>query len=83
MSLTSRKASKQVERRTLGFLKCSLIEYEIWEHPTCCNNENSFFFFSLSKNRSQCSDPRGRERMKKDAWFSKTPDYIVTVYVKG
>lgn len=42
-----------------------------------------FFFFSLSKNRSQCSDPRGRERMKKDAWFSKTPDYIVTVYVKG
>lgn len=45
MSLTSRKASKQVERRTLGFLKCSLIEYEIWEHPTCCNNENSFFFF--------------------------------------
>jgi len=44
MSITSRSASEQVERRTLGFLKRSLIEYEIWEHPTCFNNENFFFF---------------------------------------
>lgn len=41
-----------------------------------------FFFPPMYKNRSQCSDPRGRERMKKMC-FSKTPDYIVTICAKG
>lgn len=83
MSITGRNASKQVERRTLGFLKCSLIEYEIWEHPTCFNNENSlFFFFSCVKIDHSAVTQRERKN-EKDVCFSKTPDYIVTICVKG
>lgn len=65
MRIASKNASKQIERRMLGFLKCSLMEYEIWEYQTCLNNENLRFFSPPRKNRSLCSDPRGRERMKK------------------
>lgn len=60
MSLTSRNASKQVDRRMLGFLKCFLIEYEIWEHPTCFNNEN-FFFFSSVKIDHSAMTPEGEK----------------------